>query len=173
MRNFVNLSGTKIGKWSVLNVAEKRNNVYYFMCRCDCGTERKVARNGLSRGRSLSCGCTKNVASGMGTLKRLYGVYRRNAQKRKIIFALSIEEYTQLIQEPCYYCGDNPRFNKAIKNHGGYYANGVDRRDNTIGYVKGNCVPCCSTCNYMKRSMSVDDFINHIKKIGRYRNEVC
>ena len=26
----------------------------------------------------------------------------------------------------------------------------LDRKDNSIGYSKNNCVVCCSTCNYIK-----------------------
>lgn len=27
---------------------------------------------------------------------------------------------------------------------------GIDRQDHRLGYVHGNCVPCCSNCNTKK-----------------------
>ena len=43
--------------------------------------------------------------------------------------------------------------------------NGVDRVNNDLGYTIENSVTCCSLCNYMKRGMSLSDFIIHINKI--------
>jgi hypothetical protein len=58
----------------------------------------------------------------------------------------------------CNYCGD--------KSH----SLGIDRIDSTKDYTASNIVPCCSTCNYMKREYSVDKFINmthNIRNNGR------
>ena len=43
--------------------------------------------------------------------------------------------------------------------------NGIDRIDSSKGYVFDNCVPCCKHCNIMKMTMTIDEFINKIKKI--------
>ena len=43
--------------------------------------------------------------------------------------------------------------------------NGIDRKDNNIGYIIENCVSCCGICNRMKMDMSYDDFLNHIRLI--------
>lgn len=42
--------------------------------------------------------------------------------------------------------------------------NGIDRVDPTKGYIIDNCVPCCTTCNYMKRILQRDEFLDHVKK---------
>jgi len=42
---------------------------------------------------------------------------------------------------------------------------GVDRRNAQMGYLRDNCVPCCSPCNLLKRSMSVDEFVAHVQKV--------
>jgi hypothetical protein len=52
-----------------------------------------------------------------------------------------------------------------FKAHADFRYNGIDRVDSSMGYVAGNVVPCCSTCNRMKLDHSYDDFIAHIKKI--------
>lgn len=51
--------GAKYGRWTVLAEAgvtagQKRR---LYLCRCDCGTERKVIGPNLKRGASKSCGC--------------------------------------------------------------------------------------------------------------------
>ena len=43
--------------------------------------------------------------------------------------------------------------------------NGIDRKDNAIGYEYDNCVTCCGRCNIMKNKWSHDEFISHIKNI--------
>jgi hypothetical protein len=79
------------------------------------------------------------------TLKGRYAIYRAGAKKRSILFELSIEEFKQLIQGACVYCGGP-----------GY---GVDREDSAKAYVLGNVVPCCSDCNWMKQSLDKNEFI--------------
>jgi hypothetical protein len=91
--------------------------------------------------------------------------------KRGLICNLSSEEVFNLVKSNCHYCGDGfsntlyynqPNF-KYI-----FYYNGIDRIDSSKGYIKGNVVPCCKTCNVSKMDMNYNDFINHIKKI--YKN---
>lgn len=48
--------------------------------------------------------------------------------------------------------------------------NGIDRVDNSKGYIKGNCVSCCSICNTMKLSLNLEDFKEHINKIYKKFN---
>lgn len=66
---------------------------------------------------------------------------KRAAQKGKE-FTLSFEEYSKLIEDPCYYCeGHFGKVECAI---------GLDRLDNSLGYVTGNAVSCCYTCNVLR-----------------------
>lgn len=48
------LIGQRFGSWVVIGPADKSG---YDRCRCDCGTERDVLRESLTRGVSKSCGC--------------------------------------------------------------------------------------------------------------------
>ena len=67
---------------------------------------------------------------------------------------------------PCMYCGDSleTKYNQDGFN-GNFVYTGIDRVNNDEGYTKDNAIPCCSTCNYMKKNLSVTDFLNHVKKI--------
>ena len=42
--------------------------------------------------------------------------------------------------------------------------NGLDRKDNNIGYSLDNCIPACHTCNRMKMDLSYDEFMTKIKQ---------
>ena len=56
----IDLAGQRFGRWLVLGRARDHGKYgTYWLCRCDCGTERPVPAPALRQGRSLSCGCTR------------------------------------------------------------------------------------------------------------------
>ena len=92
--------------------------------------------------------------------------------KRGYFFELTKEEFKILTSSDCYYCGQNPnQLHNTNKNkfNGNYIHNGVDRVDNSKGYIINNCVACCWKCNKMKGSWTQEEFINHCKKIAKGR----
>ena len=58
-------------------------------------------------------------------------------------------------------------------HYGEFYYNGIDRKDNFLGYTLSNVVTCCKKCNFLKRDMSYIDFINYIKQIYLTLEERC
>lgn len=96
----------------------------------------------------------------------LFSTYRYQAQIRKHSFNLTFLQFLSLIRLPCAYCGSFPDERK----HGRYTynANGVDRVDNLIGYELDNCVPCCTLCNLMKKTLTAETFIQHCNKISEH-----
>lgn len=78
--------------------------------------------------------------------------YNENARLRGYEFTLQIEFFSNLINGNCHYCG--------LKT-----ANGIDRIDNTKGYIESNVISCCKICNTMKMALSYEDFKKHIKNI--------
>jgi hypothetical protein len=88
----------------------------------------------------------------------------KDARCRNIDLTLSFEQYSGIIQNPCFYCGEKSEI-EISENEDRQYNNGIDRKNNAIGYVFDNCVSCCKMCNYMKHSLSVDVFIHRIKHI--------
>ena len=36
--------------------------------------------------------------------------------------------------------------------------NGIDRKNNNLGYTYDNCVTACTTCNKAKNSMTIEEF---------------
>ena len=56
------LTGQRFGRLTVLRqvpVPEGLTQNNYWLCRCDCGTERVVLASNLIRGHTKSCGCLK------------------------------------------------------------------------------------------------------------------
>lgn len=52
-----NLIGKKFGLWTVIDKSEQKN---YWICKCECGTIKKVFRGNLIQGTSKSCGCVSS-----------------------------------------------------------------------------------------------------------------
>jgi len=87
---FIDLTGHRYGRWSVLGLSPKYNaRNPLWRCQCDCGEIRDVSRNHLRSGHSTSCGCRKSeVSSELNSAKlvgqrfgRLLVVSRAGSQK--------------------------------------------------------------------------------------------
>ena len=94
---------------------------------------------------------------------------KRGAKKRNIEFAIDRTRFEAIVTSECAYCGIHPREREIKNGHGGTFtvkASGIDRIDSSIGYVEGNVVPCCWTCNTMKASLSPTEFREHIKRLA-------
>jgi hypothetical protein len=85
-----------------------------------------------------------------------YSDYVYRANKKELKFDLTKEDFTEYVNDNCYYCG---------KEKSDTHINGIDRVDNEQGYTYENCVTACSQCNYMKGSLSYVEFIETCKKI--------
>lgn len=96
----------------------------------------------------------------------LFTNYARNAKKRGVHFDLSRSEFLELIKQDCYICGAAP-CNLRKSKWGELRYNGIDRVDNTIGYVSGNVMPCCWKCNSVKAKMDLSELKGHLRKMVR------
>lgn len=57
MGAFVDITGCKYGRLTVLRLAERLYGRVTWLCKCECGTEIAVISNSLRRGGTKSCGC--------------------------------------------------------------------------------------------------------------------
>lgn len=78
------------------------------------------------------------------------------AIERKIYFEIDLNYGAELCEQSCYYCGIEVN-DQTI--------NGIDRIINSVGYIRENCVPCCTECNYIKGSAKVSTFYKRIKHL--------
>ena len=57
MSKRIDMTGQKYGIWTVLQFSRHENNRTYWLCRCDCGTEKEIDGHALRSGHTQSCGC--------------------------------------------------------------------------------------------------------------------
>lgn len=173
------LTGQKFGKlvvvsfWGYKKIMNRNNAVWN--CKCDCGKLTKTYAYRLKNGATKSCGCyqRESVAArsrieyGLSAAHTLYTIYKDSAGKRKRTFEITFDQAMELFQKSCYYCNKLPSqiFHKKQCPNGDFVYNGIDRIDNTLGYVLDNCVSCCGQCNYMKHSQVQKDFLEQIERI--------
>ena len=157
----------------------------FYLWECPhCNTEFKATRYHL-RGRSKDgndahCGCqtaNKQAAMNIGRVpvNKLPDAIRVARQVLGASMArecsLSEEDVHTLIYNDCHYCGAPPLHSDTLgqgrwSRQSVALRNGIDRKDSAQGYHLNNCVPCCSTCNYMKREMSYNKFLAIVQHIG-------
>ncbi len=83
---------------------------------------------------------------------------------RLLVNELTPDAYLAMARQDCAYCGASPQ-PRIMAKRWPVSLNGIDRIDNSIGYVAGNCAPCCSTCNKLKGTLSGEQFRTHIRKM--------
>lgn len=167
------LTAIRLLYWQQEKAGHGGRQVWLFRCKCGNEVEKKVGQVATAagvRGRIPSCGCrsySKKLPPSVAPLRQVIRYYKFGAKSRNHEFELTNEQCLQLFSMDCHWCGAPPSSvasdHYKRKAHALY--NGIDRVDNKAGYTIGNVVPCCSLCNYMKGTLSEDDFINHIAKI--------
>jgi hypothetical protein len=106
------------------------------------------------------------------TYKVLIASIKSGAKKRGYGYELSFDEFKSIVSQPCYWCG----IEAPLKNPKGERmptlpapAHGIDRLDNSIGYIYDNCVASCQTCNVAKNNSGANEFRSWIKRV--YNNQ--
>ncbi len=168
---YIDEIGNRYGRLLVVaKTREKTSNKVAWECLCDCGETTIVRTTNLRSGATISCGCSKKLPVGMSSMHRLLRTYKRNAKLYNRAWELSEEEFLKLTQEPCHYCGTLAFSEIKLKYgmNGGYAYNGIDRVDNSVGYIPSNVVTCCKRCNGAKSDMSYDDFVAWIIAVNKH-----
>jgi hypothetical protein len=105
--------------------------------------------------------------------------YKTGAKSRNFVFELTRERFIELIGKNCSYCGLPPsrKIPSKISNRTPaerarpksrwptILYTGIDRIDSNLGYVEGNVRPACFTCNFAKKNMPLEDFLNWVRRI--------
>jgi len=90
------------------------------------------------------------------TISGTYEQYSKSAETRNIPFEITKQEFSGFIQQSCYICK---------KPNNKTHRNGIDRYDNSIGYILENCRTCCGECNYMKHTLDYGGLLSKFKTI--------
>ncbi len=84
-----------------------------------------------------------------------YYAYIDRANRKQIPFDLTVDQFNNLLNNSCAYCGSRDKIT-------------IDREDSKLGYTIHNSKSCCFKCNIAKYTYSKDDFLNHIKRIYEF-----
>lgn len=161
-------SGDRYGKLVLVKFDKDRRR---WLCNCDCGGTTYASITDMVNGRHLGCKCSlfgekenKRLPNQQGLKNKLFARYKRGALQRNIEFQITIDEVIEITSKNCHYCGVEPQ---TVMKMGlqSYIHNGIDRIDNSIGYVKDNVVPCCSMCNYSKKENDLDTWKKWIERV--------
>lgn len=70
-----------------------------------------------------------------------YRKLKHKAKSKNLALEITLEQYRKIIEPgACHYC-------KGPLDQAGY---NLDRKDNSLGYLIDNVVPCCGRCNSIK-----------------------
>ncbi len=160
---------------------KRKNGKVLWELTCSCGNKIQKAAVFVVRGLTKCCGCkTGQRRAAAGAKSRKLDPRISSAKSiwlRVYSDGCDFETFLTLSQKSCTYCGCQPHrvYNKydMDKRHprredADFIYNGLDRIDNSRDHSPDNVVPCCTTCNMMKASLSVADFLVHIRSVFRH-----
>lgn len=186
-KRFIDYTGIQFPTFKVIKYIGKTKR-HNWMCLCQCGTYFRSTSAMIQNNEKKSCGCLKYTGIHKNqkfdekdaAYRAKATSYKASAKHRKLIFELSIDEAVKFLKGDCYYCGIKPSTNFNLKNkrinkhksqlNAHVLYNGLDRINNFKGYTIKNTVSCCAKCNYMKLTMTKQEFLNQIQKIYNHLN---
>lgn len=185
--------GQKFGKLIVIKLLQfDKNGQRKVLCICECGNDKIASLPKLKNGNTKSCGClrTANALNQLNKACELNPKIKGKSDPRiataKIVFRrysdgdLSFDDFLQLSQCDCYYCGLKPsntsnyyitndsknnKYSNDRKILGYFTYNGLDRVDNNQLHNKNNVVPCCYYCNRAKLDRTKEDFFKWVQLV--------
>jgi hypothetical protein len=172
------LSGKRFGKLLAIKVhsanLDSRRRTYW-EAKCDCGKDIVIRQDALKYS-ARSCGClaldknkARTLPENLSAKNNYFNKVKRGAEKRNLSFTLSFDQVMAISLRNCEYCGSEPKILEKLNESSKFFRNGIDRKDNNIGYEDKNCVTCCFTCNRAKGSMPYVKWISYLDDLTRYR----
>jgi hypothetical protein len=134
--------GKKFGRWTIIEYLgrDPNSNAPYFECLCDCGIIKRVQKNSLVSGDTVSCGCyqreivTKHGMTGTPEKRTWDSIkkrcYNENNQRYIDYGGRGIIVCTRWLESFLNFYNDMGPRPKGTS---------LDRRDNDGNYEPGNC----------------------------------
>lgn len=172
-KDFLNktLNGSKVTK---LLGSDKHGKLRWEV-RCKCNNLFKPntqdLRKRIERGRLLCESCLRSKDDENYFWENRFAVFTGNARKRKIDCQISLDQFVEISNMDCHYCGQQPqlrvqkRQDKRRRSVTGF-ASSIDRMNSSLPYINDNSVPACDLCNRMKSDDSIDEFLSRMKRIA-------
>ena len=159
---------------TVVSGPHKERNRWDWTYRCPVCLENFVAPTANFE-RSKSCYSCRGIllrrSSEDRTWKQLWLLLKARKHAKNLGCDIDLKSFISISQKPCHYCGSEPTPSKGHRKWAAYVnTNGLDRVDNSKGYLLHNVVPCCIRCNSAKRDESVEDFLLWAKRLAEHQN---
>ena len=144
MANFIDLTGQKYNKLTVISRAKSRRQpsgklVTYWNCKCDCGNITQVRGWDLKNGHTISCGCSY-IKHGYANKERLYDTWK-NMKRR--CYDINNKRYDQYGGRGITVCkkwlDDYMNFRNWAMDNGYNDTLTIDRIDVNGNYEPSNC----------------------------------
>jgi len=178
-------TGDTIGNWTVIDGTPKLvkydlNRFKRFIeVKCRCGTVKLISASVLRAGASKSCGCSTYIRgksnpqwSGTHNISgTFFGKLKWAAKNRKIDFTVSIDDLEQLYVSQDGKCALSGLSIKVSEYKDEETTASVDRIDSSRGYNADNIQFVHKSINYMKQSLSDDDFIFLCEQVTNFRRK--
>lgn len=95
-------------------------------------------------------------------IERLFLFSKHRSRYRGLEWTITFDEYASLRKNLCFYC------DQGLPPVG----TGLDRLDNSKGYMLNNVVPCCKACNHIRGdNLTVEEMFLAMRVIKRFRAE--
>lgn len=141
----VNIIGKRFGNLVVLSHSHTNGYTRCFLCQCDCGNQTIVAKNALTTGKQVSCGCLRNKR--IADLNRLPNGYLRLGKiyraMKKRCYDTKSNRYDRYGARGIKICdewlSDINAFRKWSIENGYKDGLSIDRIDNNGDYSPNNC----------------------------------
>lgn len=183
-KKYVCSPGDIIGRgWSFVREGRGGSGYRYVWALCPaCKTEVErpigaIVRADRPEKMLMSCGCIlaewrsrkfRRREPREAALHEMIGRYKKNAPQRGHSYELTNEEAEKILFGNCFYCGAPPGLIAYARSYSarGILMSGIDRVDSAIGYIAGNVVSCCKTCNLMKNTLDATEFLQRCQRIA-------
>lgn len=173
--NALDLTGQKFGSLTAIETVTDLDNRLKWKCVCDCGGSTSIRPYSLVKGITKSCKkCFASKESYRTGYKEINGELWKNmknsARKRRLEFNITIEQIWLLFlkqNRKCAISGVDIKFSTNRKEQNA----SLDRIDSSKGYNINNVQWVHKQINYMKQSLSDEDFINWCRIVTNY-NEI-
>lgn len=182
------LVGRKLGKLNIFSKVKADNypidRGVYYICRCDCGTEKRISHKAIEYQNQRSCGCQSRedrrklvnklspAWNGIGDISgHHFASIKHNAKRRSIEFNLTKEYIWDLFvkqNKKCKLSGLDIHFTTHYTN--GTFTASLDRIDSFKGYIEGNVQWVHKDVNQMKMDANQQYFLNLCQKIALQNN---
>lgn len=176
----IDLKGKKFGKLEVKEFAGSKNGYRYWLCQCECGKQKEIRRDHLTKNITKSCGCSWRLSrkehnnwQGYEDISLdFFNTIKRNAIIRNIEFNITIEYLWDLFlkqNKKCKLSGLDLNFSE-IRKDKSKQTSSIDRINSNIGYIEGNVQWVHKQINIMKNKLSDEKFIWYCEQVYKNNN---